>query len=221
MTTLFIGAHFDDEFLLGPAYMAALAQQGERVVIYFATYGEKGQTGGLCYPQELAQVRSQEECLSSQILGVSDVIARNFGDGQLPEQKAFLVTDIKNVLRSERPDRVITFPPSGHTGHLDHQMVQQATLQAVNEYIAEEHAAVELYYRVIPSNSDGIVNVKHDPEFEFTNDFHAAPYWGQVYGAMRAHHTQRKSMATIFPALAYDGGFWMLWPYEYFAAIIR
>lgn len=214
-TTLITLAHPDDDCLLCGT-IAYLAQKGDRLVLYYATQGEAGLTGGLCEPEDLAVERYQELSHAMKTLGVSRVIVRDFGDGQLSSKQDLLVEDICTVLEQERPEKVITFPPSGITNHSDHQMTQRATLVAVQAYSGQ----TKLYYRVVPENSSGIVRVEHDAGIKITHQVHVAPYREQMYQAMKAHRSQQDPMSTIFPALTDNGGSWLLWPNEYFAAVV-
>jgi LmbE family N-acetylglucosaminyl deacetylase len=235
MTTILFSAHPDDEFALGPGTIAHLVKKGERVVIYYATQGEGGQTSGLCEPDNLAAVRHQETIEAARILRVPehDLIFGNFGDGSLHSKPEKILKDIRRVLEEIQPDRVITFPPSGITDHLDHKTMQWVTKLAVQEYEAGTGNSIGLYYLVIPKGSTGIVNVVHDPELAFTHWVDVVPYWSQMYDAMMAHRTQRRAMSTIFPALARRRGLMSiifpalarrralkkLWPCEHYALI--
>lgn len=220
-TTLVTLAHPDDECAVGPGTIAHLASLGERVVLYYATRGEGGISGyleagnGWITPDDLAEVRSHELNHVAKLLGVSKVIVRNFGDGKLnsPHQYEPLRNDIASVLEEERPDKVITFPPSGLTAHYDHQIVSLATSHAVQQYSGN----VQVYCRVIKDHH-GFVNAVHD-------DLHAwyrvpvKKYWNTIDQVMRAHASQVRSMDHIFPSLREGRGVEDLWSYEYFSAI--
>lgn len=220
-TTLVTLAHPDDECAVGPGTIAHLSSLGERVVLYYATRGEGGISGYLkagndwISPDEVAEKRSHELNRVAKLLGVSKVITRDFGDGQLNYTNQFelLDQDILHVLEEERPDKVITFPPSGLTGHKDHQIVSFLTTRAVRRYSGN----AQVYCRVIKDHQ-GFVNAVHD-------DLHAQyrvpvkRYWNTIDQVMRAHATQVCSMAHIFPSLREGRGVEDLWTYEYFSAV--
>jgi N-acetylglucosamine malate deacetylase 2 len=220
-TTLVTLAHPDDECAVGPGTIAHLVALGERVVLYYATRGEGGISGYRkafgkeISSDELAEVRCSHELKQvADILGVSKMIVRDFGDGKLENQKEALQADILEVLEEERPDKMITFPPSGLTYHSDHMAVSQCTTGAVRQYSGN----TQLYCRVINDHC-GVVNVVHDelhPRYRVS----VKRYWGTIYDVMRAHESQVRSMDHIFPALRGGRGVEDLWPYEYFAAVI-
>jgi N-acetylglucosamine malate deacetylase 2 len=219
-TTLVTLAHPDDECAVGPGTIAHLVALGERVVLYYATRGEGGNSGyEKAYNKpissdELAELRSHELNRVAEILGVSEVIVRDFGEGKLKTQMESLQKDILEVLEQERPNKVITLSPSGLTGHTDHMMVSLCTTRAVLHYSGK----TQLFCRVIKDHC-GVVNVVHD-------DLHARyrvsvkRYWGTIYDVMHAHESQVRSMDHIFPALREGRGVEDLWPYEYFVAVI-
>jgi LmbE family N-acetylglucosaminyl deacetylase len=227
-------AHPDDECLFA-GHIAHLSRLGHRVVLYYATQGEGGQTCGLCELKDLPDVRYLEKKEATRILGVREenIISRDFGDGTLPTKQEVLVADILGVLKEVQPDMVITFPPSGITEHPDHQTMRKVALYGVQQYEAGTGKSIELYYRVIPEGSTGIVNVVLDRELVFTYWVDVVPYWSQMYDAMMAHLTQRRAMSTIFPALARRRGLMSiifpslarrrdlkkLWPCEHYALI--
>jgi LmbE family N-acetylglucosaminyl deacetylase len=219
-TTLITLAHPDDECAVGPGTIAHLVSLGERVVLYYATRGEGGISGyekaynKMISPDDLAEIRCSHELKRvADILGVSRVIVRDFGDGKLEDQKEALQADVLEVLEEERPDKTITLPPSGLTYHSDHMVVSQCTTEAVRQYSRN----TQLFYRVIKDHC-GVVNVVHD-------DLHARyrvtvkQYWDTILSVMLAHETQVRSMDHIFPALREGRGVEDLWSYEYFAAV--
>ncbi len=207
---LLVLAHPDDEELFA-ALIILLVLLGVEVVVYYATQGEGGETSGLCSPEELADVRYLENKGSMEIMGVNHVIRRDFGDGELADKTELLEFDIKSVLKQVRPKWVYTFPPSGITGHADHQTVQRATFSAIQEY--SKDAEVELLYRVIPMGSKGIEGegiVIHD-QLAITQMVDAMPCWPQIILAVKAHRTQQRAMSTIFPALRQRRGMKSSW----------
>lgn len=218
-TTLVTLAHPDDEIVVGPGTIAHLVAFGERVVLYYATLGEGGISGFLkaggeeISPDELAKIRFLELKRSASLLGVSKIIVRDFGDGKLDPQKELLQKDILEVLEEERPDKVVTFPPSGLTYHMDHMAIHQSTTEAVRQYSGK----TQLFYRVIKDHC-GVVNVVHD-DLSARYRVPIRKYWNTVYRVMLTHQSQVRSMDHIFPALRAGGGAEDLWPCEHFASI--
>lgn len=205
---LFLFAHPDDETLTS-GLMAHAAAQGSTIIAYYASRGEGGLTNDLCTQEELGSVRMDELARSARILGVSQLIIKNHGDGRLPQRLEAITEDVLRILEDERSDQVITLPPSGITNHDDHKVVQLAGLRAVIQ-----HGSSELYYRLIPSDSTGIVGVEHD-DLKVTHQIDVRSYQKEIFQAMESHSTQRGAMSTIYPALQQDRSD-LLWNMEYY-----
>jgi LmbE family N-acetylglucosaminyl deacetylase len=220
-TTLVTLAHPDDECAVGPGTIAHLVSLGERVVLYYATRGEGGISGRLeagmdwISPKELADLRSRELKHVVEVLGASRSIVRDFGDGRLDSQYLSepLRNDIWGVLEEIRPDKVITFPPSGLTGHDDHRAVSLATVEAAQRYSGN----TQLFCRVVKDHQ-GFINAVHDG-LHARYRVSVEQYQKTIDQVMRAHHSQVHSMAHIFPSLRDGGGVEDLWSYEYFSAL--
>jgi LmbE family N-acetylglucosaminyl deacetylase len=133
-TTLWVGAHPDDEVLVA-AFLGALRSQGERVILLVLTRGENGvcRLPAGCLP-DLARVREREMQLSARRLG-AQLHQWRLGDvnGTSPEdvfdewarQSAgidALERRLRRLLVTQRPDRVVSFDPGhGSTCHPAHR----------------------------------------------------------------------------------------------------
>jgi LmbE family N-acetylglucosaminyl deacetylase len=199
---LYCFAHPDDETFACGGTIARFAESGAYQVLYCATRGEAGKTGNppVCTPEELGTCRAKELENAARILGISELILRNHGDGRLHElPRDKLVSDIRSVLESVRPDLVITFPPSGISGHRDHQVIQQATLAAVRE----TPFPTKLYYIVIP---ESIIHL-HPRKVHATPDEYVSmsidvnPWRETIAQALRAHRSQHLSVESVFPGV--------------------
>jgi LmbE family N-acetylglucosaminyl deacetylase len=228
-TVLVTLAHPDDECVVAAGTIAHHARLGNKVKLYIATKGEGGIEGYLraghdwISPGKLAHIRHQEMRKVYQILGVDELIQRDYMDGGLgfdfgissTEEKnmVLLERDILQVMEEVRPDIVITFPPSGLTHHTDHQMISLVTRRAAQQYSGK----TRLFYRII-TDHQGIVNVVHD---DFHPRYHVPVerYWNQIYETMYAHQSQFLVMDHIFLALRKDGGMQKLWTHEHFAEV--
>ncbi|SHE90226.1 N-acetylglucosaminyl deacetylase, LmbE family [Seinonella peptonophila] len=210
--TLFVFAHPDDEMLAVAAILWIIAN-GDEVIVFTASKGEGGLTNDLCLPHELGTVREGELMKAMSILGVSRVYLRDYGDGNLPDRRREITDDLLNVIRTEAPDQVVTLPPSGVTCHPDHIEIQEAT----HDVVKSQSNRIPLFYRVIPKESAGIVDVEHD-SLPITHLVPAFPFKEQTWAAMNAHRTQKEAMSTIFPALA-ENNKNLLWDEEYYSLI--
>ncbi|MFC2045855.1 PIG-L deacetylase family protein [Chloroflexota bacterium] len=144
-TLCFIGAHPDDEtFGLGST-LAHYAAAGLKVYYVCATRGEAGMNNldQLGEFKSLGELRSAELRCAAKILGLADVVHLGYRDSGMlgtndnkhPEALAVAPLDevserIVKVIRSLKPDVVITHDPMGGYRHPDHVAVHNATVKA-------------------------------------------------------------------------------------------
>jgi LmbE family N-acetylglucosaminyl deacetylase len=126
-------AHPDDEsFCAGGTFANAVAQ-GAEVMVVSATRGEAGQirSAGAATRQTLGRVREQELQRACLRLGIQHTNCLDYTDGTLRDvDQELLIEDIVELLRSFRPDVVITFGSDGGYGHPDHIAISAATTAA-------------------------------------------------------------------------------------------
>jgi len=126
-------AHPDDEsFCAGGTFASAVAQ-GAEVMVVSATRGEAGQirSAGTATRKTLGLVREQELQRACQRLGIQHARCLDYTDGTLEDvNQEVLIEDVVELLRSFRPDVVITFGSDGGYGHPDHIAISAATTAA-------------------------------------------------------------------------------------------
>lgn len=137
-------AHPDDELTMAPA-LAALARQGRKVTIVFATKGDQGP--GVTTRErgpELGEVRRAEAECSAKALGAEARFLDGIGDGTLaqsppaPGSPAQRFTQLFAALYVELdPALVLTWGPDGGYGHGDHRMVSALVSQTMQSLAAE------------------------------------------------------------------------------------
>lgn len=197
---LAVFAHPDDESYRAGGTLALLAQAGARVQLLCATRGEWGIPK--LPPHQARQVRKKELRNACQALGIPGPHFLDYEDGRLavvPEGNA--IARLVNIIREQRPDALLTWPPSGISGHSDHQTIshwtRKAFLQAANPGYRESdrpaHTASALYYLVVPhhiAEQGGLSNLDTVPlrEVSLTIDVH--PVWDQKMAAIRCHRSQ-------------------------------
>jgi LmbE family N-acetylglucosaminyl deacetylase len=160
-------AHPDDETFCAGGTLAKYAAAGADVMVVSMTRGEAGQIRDACAAtrQTLGEVRAHELHRACQQLGVRHVLCLNYGDGKLKElHQQCLIGHVTEILRSFRPDVVLTFGDDGAYGHPDHIAVGAATDAAVQlagdakqfpEQIAaglSPHTPARLYHSCFPRN---------------------------------------------------------------------
>ena len=126
-------AHPDDESFCAGGTFARYAAHGAEVMVVSATRGEAGQirSAGTATRRTLARVREQELQVACQRLGIQHARCLDYADGTLKDvDQEVLIKDIVELLRSFRPDVVITFGSDGGYGHPDHIAISAATTAA-------------------------------------------------------------------------------------------
>jgi LmbE family N-acetylglucosaminyl deacetylase len=162
---LAIFAHPDDEIFCAGGTMALHAARGAEVMVVSATQGEAGQIrdAQVATRRTLGRVRAQELQLSCERLGVQHAVCLDYGDGKLQDiDPLSLTSDLTHIIRSFRPEVVISFGPDGAYGHPDHIAISQLTTRAFHlagdaahfpEQLDEglsPHTPGRLYYSCFP-----------------------------------------------------------------------
>jgi LmbE family N-acetylglucosaminyl deacetylase len=126
-------AHPDDESFCAGGTFARSVAHGAEVMVVSATRGEAGQirSAGMATRQTLAWVREQELQRAFQRLGSQHARCLDYADGTLKDvDQEVLIRDVVELIRSFRPDVVITFGYDGGYGHPDHMAISAATTAA-------------------------------------------------------------------------------------------
>lgn len=153
---LVVVAHPDDELTMAPA-IAALARQGRKVTILFATTGDQGP--GITTRErgpELGDIRRGEAECSAKALGAKARFLEGLGDGtlaqnpQAPDAPAqrFLAQFAQAYVDID-PQLVLTWGPDGGYGHSDHRMVSALVTEALQSLAAAYRP--RLLYTGIPA----------------------------------------------------------------------
>lgn len=161
-------AHPDDESFCAGGTFAKYAAEGAEIMVVSATRGEAGQIrdAAIATRHTLGETRARELQTACGNLGVTQAICLDYGDGKLqglpPET---LVAEFVGIIRSFRPDVVITFGEDGAYGHPDHIAVSMATTSACHaagdaarfpEQLVEglaPYAPSRLYYSHFPHSA--------------------------------------------------------------------
>jgi mycothiol S-conjugate amidase len=139
---MFVHAHPDDESSKGAGTMARYAKEGHRVSVVTLTDGSAGDilNPAMDRPgvkERMTDIRVEELARALEILGVTDHWAFGYvdsgyvedfdGDGTVLAGEAFFNVDIDEVverlvtlIRTERPDVLLTYPEDGGYPHPDH-----------------------------------------------------------------------------------------------------
>ncbi|MEW2546100.1 N-acetyl-1-D-myo-inositol-2-amino-2-deoxy-alpha-D-glucopyranoside deacetylase [Streptomyces sp. NPDC047002] len=248
---LLVHAHPDDETINNGATMAKYAAEGASVTLVTCTLGEEGEV----IPPELAHLaadrddtlgthRIGELADAMKALGVTDHRFlggpgrfRDSGMMGLPtndREGAFWHTDVEaaapylvEIVRSVRPQVLVTYDPHGGYGHPDHIQAHRVAMRAVDlaadpgyrAGLGPAHTVAKVYWNRVPRSAaeegfarlrasgaqfPGVADVADLPgvvaDDVVTAAIDGGPYAEHKTAAMRAHATQ----------IAVDGPFFAL-----------
>ena len=126
-------AHPDDETFCAGGTFARYTAAGAEAMVVSATPGDAGQirNARLATRRTLGKVRARELQSACEKLGIQHVQCLDYGDGKLEAVERYsLIRDVTRIIRSFRPDIVITFGHDGAYGHPDHIAIGAATDEA-------------------------------------------------------------------------------------------
>ena len=141
---LAVFAHPDDEQMIA-GIAAQYAREGVHVTLICATKGEAGEISdaSLASKANLGSVRENELRCACDVIGIAELHLLGYCDSGMigtPENDqptAFIQADPNEVreklvrlIRTNRPDLIITFEPGGWYGHPDHIATGQAASEA-------------------------------------------------------------------------------------------
>ncbi len=126
-------AHGDDMEFFAGGTIAKFADNGHELTLVVATDNDKGsfELGA----EELREVRDREIHGAAKVLGVKNVIALGYSDGDLAYQVTprELRGQFMRMIREVKPDIVFTWDPfTPYEGHPDHRAVAVAASEAAS-----------------------------------------------------------------------------------------
>lgn len=219
-------AHPDDESLGTGGILARYAAEGIATYLLTATSGQAGWTGHPAEhpgPDSLGHIREQELRNAATALGVRELLLLDYVDGELDQAPGYeVIAAISRVIRTLRPDVVVTFGPEGATGHPDHIAISQHTTAAIvnaaDQYYdgarnLEPHRVAKLYYLAESVNKvaafdaifgdsamqvDGVRRTFPGwPDWAITTRVDTTAYWHQVWAAISCHRSQLLNFAAL------------------------
>lgn len=199
-TILVVLAHPDDETFRCGGTLARLARRDVGVHLLCATRGEAGSCGKppLCHREELPAVREQELRCACAPLGIEPPCLLGYRDGALAEvDEKEAVAQVMGILRELQPQVLLTWPPDGLSGHVDHMAVSRWTSQAFCRAAAlGRNAPAALYHLAVPSSvakALGLAHLHAIPDEEVTLAVDVTAAWEQKAAAIRCHRSQASS----------------------------
>lgn len=153
MKVLLVFAHPDDESFTCGGTVAKLAKEKAQVQLITLTKGEAGQCGEppVCEKKDLGKIREKELKKAAKILGISKIHFFDYPDGKLKNISSKVLSEhVLKILKSEKPDIVITYNKDGGSLHPDHIKVSRIAILAFEKYLKGTDKHVRLYYSVTP-----------------------------------------------------------------------
>lgn len=157
---LAIFAHPDDESTVGPV-LAKYAAEGARVYLAVATDGRLGVSAhaGIPAGDDLAAARVKElQCAADKLglqppiqFGLHDQLKMAEGLPAHADQLRVMRERVAGLFAELQPDAVITWGPSGWTGHPDHRLVGAIVTEVFQSQRWQRPA--QLYYAGLPSGA--------------------------------------------------------------------
>ena len=151
---LAVFAHPDDETSAAAGTLMHYARAGVDIHVVTATRGERGDlgTGDLIIARrDLPAVREAELRAVLALYGAHPPILLDYRDQELcTADFATLTHDVWRVMVAVQPEVVLTFGPTGISGHEDHKTIHRAATAAFHRYRSTTVVAPRLYYVALP-----------------------------------------------------------------------
>ena len=129
---LVIFPHPDDESFASAGVIMKAKSLGYEVTLLTLTRGGAGRISINPKGRSLKEIRSEELMNAAKILGVNDLIIKDFDDGKLKPRNGWSKV-VKSLLIQLRPGVVVTYDPTGFTGHPDHITLTLKLKQIIEE----------------------------------------------------------------------------------------
>jgi LmbE family N-acetylglucosaminyl deacetylase len=136
--------HPDDETVATGGLLMIARKYGYRVVVIILTKGERGQMLINPMGKTTSEIRERELRLAVKRLGGDELIQMDFPDAGLKETVSKWKNEIDRQLGEINPGIVVTYDPSGMTGHPDH-----ISLSLVMKELAKKRK-IALFWTTMP-----------------------------------------------------------------------
>ena len=206
---LLVFAHPDDESVFAAGLACRTVADGGTVALCTATPGEHGKLGDppVCTRERLGAVRQAELMAACAELGVRTVRVLGYPDRGLASAPVETVRrQLVEVIRSTRPQVLVTFDPNGSNLHPDHVAISRFAADAVAAAndgrwfpdLGAPHAVPRLLW-TLPVRPWEVMR-RANPALEPGADFviEVSAFATRKAAALRAHRTQHQSLNRIF-----------------------
>jgi LmbE family N-acetylglucosaminyl deacetylase len=189
---LVVAAHPDDAEFGSGGTIARWVREGKQVAYVVCTSGERGTTDRTVKPEQLAEVREQEQKAAAQVLGVRDVVFLRLPDQGLEDTPAFRKMLVRQI-RRYRPHTVVTSDPyRRYVWHRDHRIVGQVTLDAVFPFARDHLSYPELLEEGLEPHKVRELLFFGSEDVNFRSDISAT--FALKIAALRCHESQMREL---------------------------
>lgn len=165
-TILTVWAHPDDETWSAAGILYSARQNGQKVCCVTATNGDAGVQDESRWPaHKLGKIREQEMQKALDELGVKCHHWLGYKDGKCDQVKlGEVVPKLAEIVAHIQPDTVLTFGPTGITGHTDHIAVGRWIESALTKTMLTK--PIKLYHAVVSKQTHQDNGKKMDDKFD-------------------------------------------------------
>jgi LmbE family N-acetylglucosaminyl deacetylase len=189
---LVVTPHPDDAEFGVAGTVARWTKQGKQVVYVVCTNGDKGTSDPDVKPDELAEIRQNEQRAAAELLGVREVIFLENPDQGLEDTPEFR-KQIVEMIRRYRPETVVTADPYRHyIWHRDHRITGQVTIDAVFPYARDHLAYPDLLDEGLQPHKVREMLFWATEDINYVSDI--TDTFDLKLAALRCHKSQVKSM---------------------------
>ncbi len=160
-----IWAHPDDETWSSAGIMAAAIENEQRVCVLSATKGDDGQTADEASwsRKDLRNIRESEFGAALAAISVESGVLLHYPDNKLDTiDEADIIEVLTQHISAFAPNSILTFEPTGITGHRDHQLISKWARKAA----LESNANISVYGAVETTENYNAVGKEADELFD-------------------------------------------------------
>jgi LmbE family N-acetylglucosaminyl deacetylase len=189
---LVVTPHPDDAEFGVAGTVARWTKQGKQVVYVVCTNGDKGTSDLDVKPDELAEIRQNEQRAAAKVLGVREVVFLENPDQGLEDTPEFR-KQIVRMIRRYRPETVVTADPyRRYIWHRDHRITGQVTIDAVFPYARDHLAYPDLLEEGLKTHKAKEMLFWASENINYISDI--TDTFELKLAALRCHQSQVKSM---------------------------
>ena len=150
---LIVYPHPDDETLASGGITKNFVDQGSDVSLIVLTRGEKGNDDAHL-DTTLKNIREHELTNATSVLGVTNVMLEDFGDGELSKKRKELTMYFEKKIATLKPDCILTYDLAGLYGHEDHIVTSEILTDMVKKF-----TGITLIYASLPKRALALITL--------------------------------------------------------------